>query len=242
MQSIALLEDKNLRTKNLDRIDVLEKVGTLLLLPNKEVATTKQVAEFFEVPLDTIQKLIQRNKEELENNGLFVLKGQELKEFKETNNKKKVILSKINRELLLFNKNAILKTAFLLRDSEKAKQLKQELFAVDKELYFELSNSKSILTKKKEEFCFENLKLNFPKEKIEKQKKIKNYLVDFCINDSIYLEIDEQGHSGYNSEKELVRTKVIEQETGTKLIRFNPDKQQPYELICLIAEVLKCKN
>jgi very-short-patch-repair endonuclease len=129
--------------------------------------------------------------------------------------------------------------AFLLRDSEKAKQLKQEIFNTDKELYFELSSNKSILTKRKEDFCFENLKLNFPKEKIERQKRIKNYLVDFCINDKIYLEIDEQGHTGYDKEKDTIRTKTIEQETGTKLIRFNPDKQQPFELICLIAEVLK---
>ena len=234
MQSIALLEDKNLRTKNLDRIDVLEKVGTLLLLPNKEVATTKQVAEFFEVPLSTIKMAIKEHKKELENDGLFVLKGQELKELKKTIN-----LGKTNRCLSVFSTKAIFKIAFLLRDSEKAKQLKQEIFNTDKDLYFELSSNKSILTKRKEEFCFENLKLNFPKEKIERQKRIKNYLVDFCINDTIYLEIDEQGHTGYDKEKDTIRTKTIEQETGAKLIRFNPDKQQPFELICLIAEVLK---
>ena len=89
------------------------------------------------------------------------------------------------------------------------------------------------------ELVKQKIQEHFPKEKIERQKRIKNYLVDFCINDTIYLEIDEQGHTGYDKEKDTIRTKTIEQETGTKLIRFNPDKQQPFELICLIAEVLK---
>lgn len=130
MQSIALLEDKNLRTKNLDRIDVLEKVGTLLLLPNKEVATTKQVAEFFEVPLDTIKSSIKEHKKELENNGLFVLKGQELKEFKASFDGSFKDLSKINRELMLLPKRAILNIGMLLRDSEVAKRLREALLDV----------------------------------------------------------------------------------------------------------------
>lgn len=234
MQSLELLENRELRNKNLNKLEILEKVGNLLLLPETDFATTKQAASFFEVPLETLKSSIKEHKEELKINGLFVIKGPELKELKKTIN-----LGKTNRCLSVFSTKAIFKIAFLLRDSEKAKQLKQEIFNTDKELYFELSGNKSFLIKRKEEFCFENLKLNFPKEKIERQKRIKNYLVDFCINDTIYLEIDEQGHTGYDKEKDTLRTKTIEQETGTKLIRFNPDKQQPFELICLIAEVLK---
>lgn len=130
MQSIVLLEDKNLRAKNLDRIDVLEKVGTLLLLPNKEVATTKQVAEFFEVPIDTIKSSIKDHKMELESNGLFVLKGQELKEFKASFDGLFKDLSKINRELMLLPKRAILNIGMLLRDSEVAKRLREALLDV----------------------------------------------------------------------------------------------------------------
>ena len=242
MQSIVLLEDKNLRAKNLDRIDVLEKVGTLLLLPNKEVATTKQVSEFFEVPLDTIKSSIKDHKMELESNGLFVLKGQELKEFKASFDDDYNELSKVNRELMLLKTKTILKLAFLLTSSEKAKQLKQEVFDYDKELYSELSHTTTLRSKRKEEFCFENIRLNFPQVKIERQKKIKNYSVDFCLNDSIYLEIDELGHSGYDDKKEKQRTETIEAEIGKKLVRFNPDKQEPFELILTIAEVLKCNQ
>ena len=130
MQSIVLLEDKNLRAKNLDRIDVLEKVGTLLLLPNKEVATTKQVSEFFEVPLSTIKMAINEHKTELENNGLFILKGTKLKEFKASFDSQYNGLSKINRELMLLPKRAILNIGMLLRDSEVAKRLREALLDV----------------------------------------------------------------------------------------------------------------
>ena len=136
MQSIMLLEDKNLRTKNLNRIDVLEKVGSLLLLPSTEFATTQQVATFFEVNLETIQKLIQRNKEELVNSGLISLKGQQLKELKETIEKLefgamdiKSIPKKVTI-LTVLPKRAILNIGMLLRDSEVAKRLREALLDV----------------------------------------------------------------------------------------------------------------
>lgn len=133
MQELIFLEDQVERTKNLDRIDVLEKVGNLLLLPNKDFATTKQVAEFFKVSIETVKSSIKDNKTELENNGLFLLKGQELKEFKASFDGSFKTLSKINRELILFPKRAILNIGMLLRDSEVAKRLRQALLDVIEE-------------------------------------------------------------------------------------------------------------
>ena len=191
------------------QVKLLEKIGTLKVIPGTDFSTTKQVAEFFEVPLDTIKSSIKDHKMELESNGLFVLKGQELKEFKASFDDNYNELSKVNRELMLLKTKTILKLAFLLTSSEKARQLKQEIFNYDKELYSELSHTTTLRSKRKEEFCFENIRLNFPQVKIERQKKIKNYSVDFCLNDSIYLEIDELGHSGYDDKKEKQRTVVI---------------------------------
>ena len=47
---------------------------------------------------------------------------------------------------------------------------------------------------------------------------------------------------GYDDKKEKQRTETIEAEIGKKLVRFNPDKQEPFELILTIAEVLKCNR
>ena len=133
MQSLELLENRELRNKNLNRIEILEKIGNLLLLPNKDFATTKQVAEFFKVSIETVKSSIKDNKTELENNGLFLLKGQELKEFKASFDGSFKTLSKINRELILFPKRAILNIGMLLRDSEVAKRLRQALLDVIEE-------------------------------------------------------------------------------------------------------------
>ena len=224
------------------QVKLLEKIGTLKVIPGTDFSTTKQVADFFEVKVETIQKVIQRNREILIKNQLTRIKGEEIKKLKNTLGGKINGTEKINKELLLFKTKTILKLAFLLTSSEKARQLKQEVFNYDKELYSELSNATTLRSKRKEEFCFENIRLNFPQVKIERQKKIKNYSVDFCLNDTIYLEIDELGHSGYDDKKEKQRTETIEAEIGKKLVRFNPDKQEPFELILTIAEVLKCNQ
>ncbi len=218
-------------------LELLEKIGTLKLISGTDFAITKQVAEFFEVPKKTIETTIRENENEIKIFYAKKIQKEELKELKKTTKELKHI-----PETWTFKAKTILKLAFLLTNSEKAKQLRQEVFNYDKELYSELSHTTSLRSKKKEEFCFENIKINFPQVKIERQKKIKNYSVDFCLNDTFYLEIDEYGHSGYNNQNETKRTETIEKEIGKKLIRFNPDKQQPFELICTIAEVLKCKN
>ena len=133
MQELIFLEDQVERTKNLNKIEILKKVGNLLLLSNNEHATTKQVAEFFKVSIETVKSSIKDNKTELENNGLFLLKGQELKEFKASFDGSLKTLSRINRELILFPKRAILNIGMLLRDSEVAKRLRQALLDVIEE-------------------------------------------------------------------------------------------------------------
>ena len=219
------------------QVKLLEKIGTLKVIPGTDFSTTKQVAEFFEVSKKTLETAIKENKNEIKKFYAKKIQKEELKELRKTTKELKHV-----PETWTFKTKTILKLAFLLTSSEKAKQLKQEVFNYDKELYSELSHTTTLRSKRKEEFCFENIRLNFPQVKIERQKKIKNYSVDFCLNDSIYLEIDELGHSGYDDKKEKQRTETIEAEIGKKLVRFNPDKQEPFELILTIAEVLKCNQ
>ena len=128
MQSTVLLEDKNLRTKNLDRTEILEKVGNLLLLSNNEHATTKQISDFFETPKKTIESLFADNKEEIEMSGAFFLQGIDLKDFK-TNLPNPGDLKRVP-SCWLFPKRAILNIGMLLRDSEVAKRLREALLDV----------------------------------------------------------------------------------------------------------------
>ena len=49
---------------------------------NDTIFTKDQVAQYFNVDVRTIERCVENNKEELEKNGYRVLKGKELKEFK----------------------------------------------------------------------------------------------------------------------------------------------------------------
>ena len=80
MKEEELLTNKEIRNKNLDRVEVLEKVKDLILLGNTEYATTRQVAEYFDVDESVITMCCQNNKEELKDNGLLILTGKKTKE------------------------------------------------------------------------------------------------------------------------------------------------------------------
>ncbi|MFC5773214.1 hypothetical protein [Ectobacillus antri] len=53
---------------------MLERVKGLLLLPNLEMATTQQVADFYEVDKKTLDTLVIRNRKELKEDGIKILK------------------------------------------------------------------------------------------------------------------------------------------------------------------------
>ena len=139
-----LLEQKGLREKNLDRIEVLEKVKGLLLLPNTEFATTEMVANYFEVGIECINSCIKDNREELEFNGCKVFKGSEIvnshvmsfKDFTKNRANYKFILDDNNelsvggRGITLFTKRAILNTAMLLRNGKVAKEIRSKLLDI----------------------------------------------------------------------------------------------------------------
>ena len=92
------------------------------LLPKDFGATTEQVANYFEVDAETIQKVIQRNKEELKANGLSKVTGEQLADIKSI-----CQIQSRAKELTIFTRRAILNVAMLLRDSQVAKTIRSVL-------------------------------------------------------------------------------------------------------------------
>ena len=76
MKRIEEVMSREQRRLFADRIEVLEKVKALLMIPKLSMATTEQVAEYFGVPVETIKSTLRRNKEELEANGSVILTPQ----------------------------------------------------------------------------------------------------------------------------------------------------------------------
>ncbi len=141
------LEDcKELRQKYIERVDVLDKVKKLLMIPHLELMTMKQVAEYYEVNYDSIWKQYKRNCDEFESdgvkkytfkevNGLIWTKCPNLKttnyrggtEIKLDDNTKLVIP---NVGIILFPKRAVLRMGMLLRDSKIAKEVRTQLLNI----------------------------------------------------------------------------------------------------------------
>ena len=68
------------RAALLDRVDVLNRVKALMLLPGLCMITLKQAAAYFEVSADCIRKCLARHNEELKANGAVMLIPSEVRE------------------------------------------------------------------------------------------------------------------------------------------------------------------
>lgn len=66
------IDKKDLRDQAIDRVEVLDKVKELFLIPKMELMTTNQVADYYEVDVDTIKKCYMRNKDEVDKDGTYV--------------------------------------------------------------------------------------------------------------------------------------------------------------------------
>ena len=142
MNETQFIDDRTLRDNSVNHYEVLEKVKNLLLIPELDVMTTEQVADYYEVDYDAVKKVYQRNADELESDGMYIekmenfLKGQNVSFQKERN---KAILtydngitfSVTNRGLKVFPRRAILRVGMLLRDSVIAKEVRTQLLNIE---------------------------------------------------------------------------------------------------------------
>ena len=209
MNELELIENKDLRITKLDRIEVLDRVGGLILIPSKEVATTKQLSEYFNISLYTLNSSILSNMSELLENGMRILKDVEFKQFKtdvvkfDNSNETKTLFNRVS-SLRVFNRRAILNIAFLLTESDVALKIRDIVFKESPELYAQMSNKEKQLRFKKYEMEMKNyLEFSFGKGNVKSQIRVGKYNLDFILFDNIHIEVDENGHSSYNNVKEL---------------------------------------
>lgn len=125
-KSDAFIESKSLRESVIKHTEVLDKVKKLSLLPDDVNASVELVTDYFEVGKKAIQSLIIDHREELESNGVRVLKGDELTSLKEMG-----IIGKTSSAFTIIPRRAILNIGMLLRDSEVAKQIRTYLLNLE---------------------------------------------------------------------------------------------------------------
>lgn len=105
-----------------DRTAVLDKVKALRFLPDGLHLTTELVADYYEVSIEAIKKLVQRNREEMEANGFRVLTGSALADMKSISGVRDNM--SLTRSLAVFNRRAVVRVGLLLRDSEVARRVR----------------------------------------------------------------------------------------------------------------------
>lgn len=126
LTGIELVESKTLRSRHLDKVDVLGKVAALAMLPGNEFATVKQVAEFYGVKQEAVNSLVKDHRAELMANGYAVLEGEQLKSFKDLS-----YVGKRARSLAVFARTAVLNVGMLLTESDVARKVRAYLLAVE---------------------------------------------------------------------------------------------------------------
>lgn len=141
----TMVDNKELREKYIERVDVLDKVKKLLLIPQLEMMTARQVADFYEVDMHTIQICYQRNKKEIDSDGAIVKKPLDFAKISKGTgcdfsfrkqaavnifefDGVQIVVS--NKGLRCFPKRAVLRFGMLLRDSKIAQEVRTQLLNV----------------------------------------------------------------------------------------------------------------
>lgn len=131
MNELVLVESQIARNEFVDRVDVLQKVKQLSLLPDDIHVTAQMAASFYEVPADSIRKVLSRHREEFTPDGLVVLQG---KEFSAYFARDVMSCAKYPgfdnpkaRSVTLLPRRAVLRLGMLLRDSDVARQVRHYL-------------------------------------------------------------------------------------------------------------------
>lgn len=139
----SFIDSKELREQVMERIEVLEKVKQLFLIPELECMTVKQVADYFEVPFKTIGSQYNYNKDEFDSDGVHLKRLDEFKSLVALNSSNLkmlqhrgfleltlpdgTIVAINNKGVKCFPKRAILRMGMLLRDSRIAREIRTQL-------------------------------------------------------------------------------------------------------------------
>lgn len=129
---LVLTESRTMRAQTIGRVEVLDKVKALALLPDDMHATTDMVATYYEVPDSTLRSLIAVNRVELESNGYRTLAGAELRNFASPfGGLANLGLHHNTRALAVFSRRAILNVGMLLTESPVARQVRMYLLEAE---------------------------------------------------------------------------------------------------------------
>ncbi len=142
----SLINDRQLRERYISKVESLDKVKKLFLIPKMECMTIRQLSDYFDVGYEAIKSQYKRNQDEFDEDGVtfktpsdfHIFNGSDrtVKDMNQQHGKLVITLSdniKLvipNRGIKCFPKRAILRMAMLLQDSEVAKEVRTQLLNI----------------------------------------------------------------------------------------------------------------
>ncbi|MFJ7997102.1 hypothetical protein ACIQ7D_08095 [Streptomyces sp. NPDC096310] len=119
----ALLESRSMRVEHLGRVDALDKIKALVMLPDGVHIRTEDMSRHFEVSTDVIRQVTARHRAELAESGMRVLRGSDLRKFHSDmvslwGGRYAESYPQAATQLTLYTRRAVLNVAMLLRDSD----------------------------------------------------------------------------------------------------------------------------
>lgn len=137
-KELAFTESQTLRNEAIENTDAdfLEKIKAIPYLTNDMVMSIDQIANYYECSKDTVSTIIKRNKDEFVKDGMIVLKGEELKEFKS-----KIIGSssiepnlksiETSPSLTLLSKRSLLRVGLIMTNNAFATKIRNYLLNIE---------------------------------------------------------------------------------------------------------------
>ena len=120
--------------------DFLDKIKAVQYLTDDMILSVDQVAFYYETTKPTIEYILLHNREEFESDGMVILRGAELKEFKEKYLKSDAIgtptalnYTRIN-SLTLLTKRSLLRVGMLLTNNPMALRIRNYLLNIEEQI------------------------------------------------------------------------------------------------------------
>lgn len=154
------------------RTEVLDKVGVLRCLPDDMHATTDMVAGFYEVDRETILKVVQRNREELDDDGFQIIGRSEVVDILSMT-PDELGMPRTAPSMSLFPRRAVLRIGMLLRDSPVARKVRDYLLNAE-----EVSPARELTEDEKLYEAFLILRNRNEKLALENQQQAEKIAVD----------------------------------------------------------------
>lgn len=133
----ALTESRSLRDEAINNggsFDFLEKLKAIQYLTKDMILSIEQISNYYEVSKKSVETIISRNRDEFEEDGMRVLTGDELRDFKSLVNAPSNEGASINgrlNSLTILSKRSLLRVGLIMTNNSMASKIRNYLLNLE---------------------------------------------------------------------------------------------------------------